>query len=63
MQWPQKIPQTLFADRVTTSRVTGFSTFYLVHGVHPVLPFDLAEATFMIDGFKSGMSSEDLLAL
>jgi len=62
-QWPQKIPQTLFADQVTTSRVTGFSTFYLVHGVRPVLPFDLAEATFMIDGFKSGMSSEDLLAL
>ncbi|KAG2045892.1 hypothetical protein BDR06DRAFT_900062 [Suillus hirtellus] len=62
-QWPQKIPQTLFADRVTTSRVTGFSAFYLVHGVHPVLPFDLAEATFMVDGFKSGMTSADLLAL
>jgi transposase InsO family protein len=62
-QWPQKIPQTLFADRVTTSRVTGFSAFYLVHGVHPVLPFDLAESTFMVDGFRSGMTSVELLTL
>jgi hypothetical protein len=36
-----------------TSRVTGFSVFYLVHGVHPVLPFDLVQATFMMEGFRS----------
>jgi hypothetical protein len=31
--------------------------------VHPVLPFDLADATFLVDGFTSGMSSTDLLVL
>ncbi|KAH7917221.1 hypothetical protein BV22DRAFT_1026794 [Leucogyrophana mollusca] len=62
-QWPEKVPQTLFADNITTSRATGTSAFYLLHGVHPVLPFDLSEATFMVDGFYSGMSSSDLLAL
>lgn len=58
-----KIPQTLFADHVTTSYVTGFSAFYLVHGVHPILPFDLAEATFMVDGFISEMTLVELIAL
>jgi len=52
-----------FADRVSTSSVTGFSAFYLLHGVHPILPFDLTEASFMVNGFTSGMSSSDLLAL
>lgn len=63
MQWPQKITQTLFADRVTTSQVTGFSAFYLVHRVHPILPFDLVESIFMVNGFKRGMTSVELLAL
>ena len=61
--WPSKLPIALFADRVTVSRVTGFSAYYLLHGVHPVLPFDLADATFLVDGFTTGMSSEELLVL
>ncbi|KII82638.1 hypothetical protein PLICRDRAFT_81332, partial [Plicaturopsis crispa FD-325 SS-3] len=28
-----------------------------------VLPFDLSEATFMIDGWKAGLNTADLLAL
>ena len=52
-----------FADRITTSSVTGFSPYFLLHGVHPVLPFDLAESTFMVNGFTTNMSSSDLLAL
>lgn len=56
-QWPQKIPQTLFADHVTTNHVIGFSIFYLIYEVHPVLLFNLTEATFMIDVFTSGHCS------
>ncbi|KAA1478256.1 hypothetical protein DENSPDRAFT_745991, partial [Dentipellis sp. KUC8613] len=61
--WPSKLPHALFADKVTVSQVTGFSPFFLIHGVHPVLPFDLTEATFMVEGFTSRMSSSSLLAL
>jgi len=61
--WPYKVAIAFFADRISTSSVTGFSAFYLLHGVHPILPFDLTEASFMVDGFTSGMSSSDLLAL
>lgn len=61
--WPNKVPLAFFADKITTSHVTGFSPYYLLHGVHPVLPIDLFEATFLVQGFKDGMPTEELLAL
>jgi hypothetical protein len=61
--WPSKVHLAAFADRVTVSKVTGFSAYYLLHGVHPVLPCDLADATFLVDGYTSGISSVDLLVL
>jgi hypothetical protein len=61
--WFSQVSLAFFADKVTISRVTGFSPFYMLHGVHPVLPFDLTEATFMIQGYRKGISSSELLAL
>jgi hypothetical protein len=62
-KWPDVIKHAVFADRITIRKSTGFSAYYLLYGVHPVLPFDLTEATFLVEGFRSGISSEDLLAL
>lgn len=62
-EWPKKVPEIVFADRVTTSRVTGFSPFQLLHATEPVLPLDLAEATFLVEDFKRGISTEELLVL
>ncbi|EIN03801.1 hypothetical protein PUNSTDRAFT_77339 [Punctularia strigosozonata HHB-11173 SS5] len=62
-KWPDLVPHAFFADKVMTRKATGFSPFYLLHGVDPVLPFDLTEATYLVDGFKSGMNTSDLLAL
>ena len=53
----------VFADRVTTNRVTGFSPYQLLHATEPILPLDLAEATFMVENFHSGMSTVELLIL
>jgi len=61
--WPRLLHHALFADKCITRRSTGRSPFYLLHGVEPVLPFDLTEATFLVEGFRKGMTSEDLLAL
>ena len=47
-RWPTLLPAAFFADRITIRRATGFSPYYLLHGVHPLLPCDLAEATFMV---------------
>ena len=59
--WPSILPAAVYADRITTRRATGFSPFYLLHGVHPLLPCDLAEATFMVQEFTPGMNDVDLL--
>jgi hypothetical protein len=53
----------LFADRVTTSSVTGYSPYYLLHGTYPLLPFDITEATFMIEEYRAGLTTSELLAL
>ena len=61
--WPQKLPEIMFADRVTVSRVTGFSPFQLLHATDPLLPLDIAEATFLVEEFKAGISTKELLRL
>ncbi|PBK58158.1 hypothetical protein ARMSODRAFT_847579, partial [Armillaria solidipes] len=61
--WHEYIDIAVFADQVTTSRVTGFTPYFLLHGVEPLLPLDLAEATFMVEGFRSGMTTSELLGL
>jgi hypothetical protein len=61
--WHKHIELAAFADRVTISSVTGYSPYYLLHGTHSILPFDLSEMTFLVDGFKPDMTTEELLTL
>jgi len=61
--WPTKVHHAFFADKVITRCSTGFSPYYLLHGRDPILPFDLFEATYLIEGFYSEMTSEELLSL
>ena len=46
-----------------TSRVTGFSPYQLLHVTDPLLPLDLAEATFLVEEFRSGIDTAELLKL
>jgi len=61
--WPLKVPEILFADQITVNRVTGFSPFQLLHATDPLLLLDLAKATFLVKGFRSGIQTEDLLIM
>jgi hypothetical protein len=61
--WHKQVEAAVFADRVTVSSVTGYLPYYLLHGTYPLLPFNLLEATFLVDGFRSGLSTSELLAL
>ncbi|KAF8229322.1 hypothetical protein L208DRAFT_1287364, partial [Tricholoma matsutake] len=40
---------------------TGYSPYYIAHGVEPLLPFDLAEATYMAPTPSKLMSTQDLV--
>lgn len=62
-KWPEFVHHAFFADRITVSKSTGFSPFYLLYGQHPVLPFDLFEQTHMSPKFYPDMSTEELITL
>ena len=61
-QWPLMVAAACYADRITIRRATGFSPFYLLHGVHPMMPCDLTDATFLVSEFKPGMTDTELLS-
>ena len=61
--WLEKLRAALFADNITIRQSTGYSAYFLLHGTDPILPFDLWESTFLVEGFKDNLCQEDLLSL
>ncbi|RXW16706.1 hypothetical protein EST38_g9147 [Candolleomyces aberdarensis] len=61
-KWPLVAPSVFWAERVTVRKATGYSPYYLAHGIEPLLPFNLAEGTFMAPPPQSVVSTEDLIA-
>jgi hypothetical protein len=62
-EWVKHAPYAFWADRVTVRRSTGHSPFYLAHGCEPLLPFDIAEATYLVPGRDKIVSTAELVAL
>ena len=60
-KWPLMVPAATYADRITVRRATGFSPYFLLHGVHPFMPGDMTDATFQVVGYAPGMSSQELI--
>ncbi|KIK21675.1 hypothetical protein PISMIDRAFT_12166 [Pisolithus microcarpus 441] len=62
LKWSEVAPMVFWAERVTIHKATGFSPYYMAHGVHPRLPFDLVEATFLAPVKAELYSTTDLIA-
>jgi len=62
-QWPVLAPHVFWADRVTTRKSTGHSPYFIAHGVEPLLPFDITEATFLLPEITSSVDSATLIAI
>jgi len=60
-RWTTVATFAFWADRATTRKSTGFSPYYMVHGVEPILPFDLTLATFLVPDLTKPMSTEELI--
>ena len=45
-KWNQVLPQVFWAEQITIHKLTGYS-HYMVHGVHPLLPFDILKAAYL----------------
>ena len=61
-KWPSVVHQVFWAERVTTQKATHRSPYYMAHGVEPLLPFDLAEGTFMTEALDAPLSTTELIA-
>lgn len=61
--WSQHAYHAIWAERVTIQRATGYSPYYMVHGVHPLLPFDLTEQTFLHPTTGIRIPTSELLSI
>lgn len=59
--WWQAAHSVFWAERVTIQKSTGYSPFYIVHGVEPLFPFDLAEATYLAPQIEEAQDTTDLI--
>ena len=55
--WPHTIHSVFWAEQITILRSTGVSPYFMAHGVEPLFPFDLAEATFLVPLLDANSSS------
>jgi transposase InsO family protein len=62
-KWTTVAPYVAWADRVTTRRATGHSPYFMAHGVEPVLPFDVSEATYLFPHPSNILSTQELIAI
>ena len=60
-RWSQHIYHAIWAERITIQKRSGFSPFYLAHGVEPILPFDLTEQTYISPTYVSKMTTVQLI--
>jgi hypothetical protein len=60
--WYKYAPYVFWAERVTTKRATGHSPFFMAHGVEPLLPFDVEEATWLLNPVDGPLTTSDLIA-
>lgn len=61
-RWAQSVHSVFWAERVTTRRRMGCSPYFAITGTHPLLPFDVLEATYLQPPPESLMSTADLIA-
>jgi hypothetical protein len=61
-KWPTRAPHVFWADRATIRKSTGYSPFYMAHGVEPLLPFDITLATFLVPNLTKPLSTANLIA-
>ena len=48
IRWSVTAHSVFWAERITILKSTGLSPYFMVHGIKPLFPFDLSEATFLV---------------
>jgi hypothetical protein len=61
-QWSLGVYLVFWAERVTPCKRMGCSPYFAITGAHPILPFDIAEATYLQPPPTSIMLTTDLIS-
>src|SRR5882672_9728441 len=61
-KWSEVAYSVFWADRVTVRRRMGCSPYFAVTGTHPLLPFDIAEASYLLPPPDTVLLTTDLIA-
>ena len=61
-KWSSTAYSVFWAERVTVRRRMGCSPYFATTGAHPLLPFDIAEANYLLPPPDGILSSTDLIA-
>ena len=61
-KWHLVVTSVMWADRITVCRRMGCSPYFAVTGTHPLLPLDIAEATYLLPPPDAPMSTTTLIA-
>lgn len=60
-KWYWFLQSVLWADRTSVRKRTGFSPYFMVTGMHPILPLDAAEATWLTRVPDRVMTNEEMI--
>ncbi|EJC97476.1 uncharacterized protein FOMMEDRAFT_99171, partial [Fomitiporia mediterranea MF3/22] len=61
--WYKYMHSVFWAEWITIQKATGYSPYYLVHGVEPILLFDLNKAMYLVPPEGSLLTTEELVVI
>ena len=63
VQWFKAVYLVFWADCITVRHHMGCSPYFAATGTHPLIPLDIAEATYLLPPPESLLSTTNLIAL
>ena len=61
-KWLQVAYSVFWSERITIRKRMGCSPFYAATSIHPILPFDILKANYLLPPPNLLLSSTDLIA-
>lgn len=61
-KWSQYAWAVFWAERITVVKSTRMSPYQMIHRIELIFPFDLAEATYLVEPPDRVLTREDLIA-
>lgn len=62
-RWSYYVTEVMWADRITVRKRLGCSPYFALTGAHPVLPFDIMQATWLMQIPGHTLSTTELIGL